>query len=693
MDKQPFLKASADSEAFPLDDGAFLAELLETHLVGSDREDDTVRIVEPLRGRVFSGVAGQTEPDLSVPGVTDGDELVDTDAVAQEDEDPFANIGADEQEDEDPFADIGADGQENEDPFADIDADAQDEAGTVDAPLDAIGEVDLTEEIVEPVKKQVLARALIGLSPAAQLSRIESLVRTGYVVSGLLVVAVLWLFFGWLFRRIRRLRAYAHQLASGDLTQRLEERSTDEIGQLGRALESITQNLGETISRVRVAALEMDTMSAHVREASRDIAGNAGTQATSVLQTASAMDAMSESSMLVEGQIVEATHSAEASAERLHQISAAIESISTAVDQLAVAADQGQAHVRAHLDPLGDVDDVVVRLHEAVEGTATATAEISASIRSVDDAANQAFEHSRDASARAQSGVEAVDETRDGIQEIREFTNRAVDWIRFLSEKVASIEQILDVITDIANQTRLLSLNASIIASQAGEHGRGFLVVADEIKALAAKTAGSTREIGGVINEVLDVSGKVMDVVEKGVSTVDEAMVRSEHANEGLADMLDASTHTGNLVRGIATAMNEQSRGSQRVDSAMQDVHGTAIKLRDIVAGQKRGGSELQAAMARMHELMERAQQTSRDQARQIEDAIASMGAVFEQIRQIREMNEGQVGSREEVARAFDVLEKMSNRHLESARSLAVAVEQATAQSTSLTESVKVFRV
>jgi methyl-accepting chemotaxis protein len=192
---------------------------------------------------------------------------------------------------------------------------------------------------------------------------------------------------------------------------------------------------------------------------------------------------------------------------------------------------------------------------------------------------------------------------------------------------------------------------------------------------------------------VLGVSGKVLDVVEKGVSTVDEAMVRSEHANGVLDGILVAATQTGSLVRGIAGAMGEQSRGAQRVDQAMQNVHGTAIALRDIVAGQKRGGSELQTAMSRMRDLMGRALQTSKEQAEQVEGAIVSMGSVFEQIGRIGDMNEGQAGSRDEVARAFELLEQISARHLESARSLAAAVERAAAQSASLTESVEVFRV
>jgi methyl-accepting chemotaxis protein len=437
----------------------------------------------------------------------------------------------------------------------------------------------------------------------------------------------------------------------------------------------------------------MDGMSGTVRDSSHQIATNASTQAQAVQQTASAMEAMSRDSLTAETQIHEAAHSAEDSTARLREISAAVESISAAVNELAGSVGQAQAQVRANIESVRDVDGIAASLHEVVEGTAAATTQISASIASVDDAASRAFEMSSDASVRVATGVEAVQKTREGIEEIRQFTGRAVDWIRFLSEKVVSIEQILDVITDIANQTRLLSLNASIIASQAGEHGRGFMVVAGEIKALAAKTAGSTREITGVINEVLSASGSAMDVVEKGVTTVDEAMVRSEHAEEVLDGIHAAATQTGNLVRRIAGSMNEQSRGAQRVQRAMQDVHATANTLRDIVREQKRSGGEAEAAMDRMRKLMTGTLTTSGNQTEQMRSTISSMAAVFEQIHRLGEVNKRQASSRGEVARAIELLESMSARHRASAQSLAAAVDRTASQSAALNLGVKAFRV
>jgi methyl-accepting chemotaxis protein len=537
------------------------------------------------------------------------------------------------------------------------------------------------------------AQALIGMSPDLQLARSRWLVLTALGFAGVLVLGGLWLMFTRLFARINRLQIYAKNLATGDLTQSLDDQTADEIGDLSRALESITANLGETISRVRVATLELDEMSSQVRHASDQIAGDAGTQAASVRQTSSAMAAMTDSSGAVEGRILDATQNAEASTARLRDISEAIETMATSVQELSGGVEQAQAHLESNQRSLSEVDSAVDLLNEAAQGTAAATSQITASIRSVDAAANEAFQISRTASEKSKSGVEAVEETRQGIDEIRQFTNRSLQSIHFLSEKVASIESILGVINDIANQTRLLSLNASIIAAQAGEHGQGFSVVADEIKALAIKTAGSTREIGGVIQEVLEVSGKVIDAVNKGVSTVDEATARSEHASRVLNEILEASTQAGTLVRNIAAAMSEQSRGAQRVDQAMQDVHQAAVRVREIVSAQKSASEELQQSMHKMRHLMGHASTTAREQASQVQSAIHSMERVFEQFKSISEIIKSQIASRSDVAKAFITLEDLSVRHRDSAKSLSTAVERASSQSSALTESVKVFRV
>lgn len=535
--------------------------------------------------------------------------------------------------------------------------------------------------------------ALIGMTPDVQIDRFRSVTFTASALSGLTIIVILWVFFSRLSERVNRLKSHAARIASGDLTEVVNDSSTDEFGELSRALDAIARGLGQTISQVRAASLETDSISGRVRDASRQIASDAGTQATSVRQTSAAMSAMSRASEQVEAQIGEVTRSAEVSADRLRDISGAIERVSSTVHQVSAAVDQTRQHLEDNVGSLGEVDKAVDRLNNAAEGTAAATNQITASISSVERSTEEALQMSRETSRKAESGVHAVKETLDGIQRIRQFTNETVESIRFLSQKVASIERILDVIDDIANQTKLLSLNASIIAAQAGEHGRGFLVVAEEIKALASKTAGSTREISSVIGEVLKVSENVISVAERGVRTVDDGVVRSEHADAVLSGILDASTRTGALVRTIAAAMAEQARSALQVNQAMQDVHSIAVRVRGIVSSQKAESSQLENSMRQMKAIMDRSLSTAKEQAVQVSQAIEAIGTIFRQIHSVSSSNQEQVRSRAEVAKAFEVLEGLSQRHRESARQLSAAVEQAAAQSMALTSAVKVFRV
>ncbi|MBI5507917.1 MAG: HAMP domain-containing protein [Deltaproteobacteria bacterium] len=537
------------------------------------------------------------------------------------------------------------------------------------------------------------AAALIAYTPERQADRTWSVVQNALVMSGLVVAGLLWVMLSRVFARLMRLRAYATKLAAGDLSERLKDGSADEIGELARALESITHNLGETISRVRVASLGLDTVSGQVRAASTAIDQNADRQSQSVADTRATVVEMSEISHLVETEIASGSDAAETSRAQVREISTTITEFAQALHDVERAAADAEGLLQTTLTALSEVDGAVDQLNEAAQGTATATTEISASIRSVNDSAGKALTSAQAASDKAASGVTAVEETREGIIAIRDFSRSAVKSIRVLSERVMSIEKILDVIADITNQTRLLALNASIVAAQAGEHGRGFLVVADEIKALAAKTAGSTAEIGNRIREVLSVSGTTLDVVENGVHTVEEAMARSAHADAVLSEVHKASMHTGELVRSISTAMGEQASGAERVDRLMQQVHDTAVGLRGIVTNQVGAGRKLQEAMTSVREVTRRSLTEIDHQTRQVDVVLGALATLFEQIRRIAAMNQRVGNSRDSLTLAFGVLAEISDQHRQSAKRLAVAVEEVSTQTRLLGDGIKLFRV
>ncbi len=563
----------------------------------------------------------------------------------------------------------------------------------VEQHLRAAPDDDLVRATLDSKAGGLPARVLVGLTAEMQLGQLGAIVANTALFIGLTALLLLWVAFGRLFGRVQHLKGYAGSLAMGDLTQHVEDRSKDELGDLARALESIVQNLGQTISGVRSASLQLDGLSQRVRDASRQIAGDAGTQGSAVHDTGTAIRKLYDASGAVEGQITQVTASAEQTVDRLRQISNAAERVAVSLKHLSVSVDGMRKHLAKSTDSLAQVDTAVDGLNEVAESTASAASEITASINAVERNTRQALELSKTAAERAESGVTAVKESLEGIHLIRSSADETVRVLRGLSEKVGSIENILGVINDIANQTKLLSLNASIIAAQAGEHGRGFLVVAEEIKALAQKTAGSTRAIAEVIHEAQRNSASVIATVEHGLTTVAEGVGRSEHADRVLSDIQESVSATANLVRSIVSAINEQARGAVHVDRAMQEVHSTAVRVRQIVSAQQDEGQQLQRAMAQMTELMTTVMAVADEQSSQVLQATHAIRQIFEKIRAISEMNQNQAGSREQLSRTFKVLEELSERNREGARGLAVVVDQAAAHSRTLADGVRVFKV
>lgn len=536
------------------------------------------------------------------------------------------------------------------------------------------------------------SNALLGMTPDVQLGRFRAVVTSVSLLSGVMLVGVLWWFFGRLSGRVNRLKSHADKIAAGELATLLDSRASDEFGEISRALDTIVRGLGRTIAQVRGSAFELDGISAEARQAARRIVADASSQAGAVQQTTITMEQLTRASSTLASQIQEVTHAAELSATRMGEISAGTGRIASAFDQVAAAVEQTSQHLDHNLASLGEVNRAVDRLSAAAEGTARATSQITANIGSVERASDEALTMSFEASSKAESGVEAVKGTLEGILRIRSFNNETLESIRLLSHKVVSIESILDVIDDIANQTRLLSLNASIIAAQAGEHGRSFLVVAEEIKALASKTAGSTREISQVIGEVLKVTDNVMAVASRGVSTVDDGVERSEHADEVLSSILVASHQTGAIVRAIASSMTEQARSTAHVNDAVQEVHQIVLKLRSVVASQTGESRELDASTHDMRDALSRAIATAREQGARVDQAISAMGAIFEQIKLIAGSNAVQLKSRADLGAVYEMLETLTQRQRESAGLLADNVERAARESESLTSAVGVFR-
>lgn len=217
-----------------------------------------------------------------------------------------------------------------------------------------------------------------------------------------------------------------------------------------------------------------------------------------------------------------------------------------------------------------------LRQAEEISNSLNSIQEMTDSIQEVASNAREAANVTAQATEAAARGEEAVDRTVSGILEIRETVAETTRKVKRLAESSQEISKIVALISQIASRTNLLALNASIEAARAGESGRGFAIVADEVRQLADRAAKASKEIEQIVLQIQSETGNVMTAMEEGTQLVIEGTRRAEQAKNSLDEIIEVSRRIDELVRAIFQATVQQTETSRSVAQVMQSVELTA---------------------------------------------------------------------------------------------------------------------
>jgi len=217
-----------------------------------------------------------------------------------------------------------------------------------------------------------------------------------------------------------------------------------------------------------------------------------------------------------------------------------------------------------------------LRMAEELAVTLNSVQMMTESIERVADNAREAEEVARSSSVTALKGGKAVERTVSGIFQIRETVSETARKVKRLAEASQEISKIVLLISQIAERTNQLALNASIQAAKAGEAGRGFAVVADEVRQLADRSGKSLKEIEQIVLQIQSETGSVMTAMEEGIQEVIDVTERAEQAKTALEDIIQVSNRIDTLVRSITADTVEQRENSRAVAQVMQSVELTA---------------------------------------------------------------------------------------------------------------------
>jgi methyl-accepting chemotaxis protein len=242
-----------------------------------------------------------------------------------------------------------------------------------------------------------------------------------------------------------------------------------------------------------------------------------------------------------------------------------IEQIASAADQLASAAEE----LTAVTD---NGSRGLIRQNDEIQQAATAVTEMTSAVEEVARNAVSTSEASQATSLQASNGR---DQARNAVAAINNATTEiatSTTMVKDLAEQVRDIGKVLDVIRGIAEQTNLLALNAAIEAARAGEQGRGFAVVADEVRALAARTQASTGEIEGMINSVRNSADEAVGAMGKSQSLVSETQSLAQATGQALELIADGISQINDRNLVIATASEEQAHVAREVDRNLVNI-------------------------------------------------------------------------------------------------------------------------
>ena len=265
-------------------------------------------------------------------------------------------------------------------------------------------------------------------------------------------------------------------------------------------------------------------------------------------------------------------------ADKLEQVGSVVSSASTELSAQIEQSDRGAA-------------ESAQRLSEA----ATAMNEMNATVQEVAKNAGSASAASAETREKAEAGAQVVEKAVRSIDQVHQMSLELKDDMTQLNEHAQDITRIMGVISDIADQTNLLALNAAIEAARAGEAGRGFAVVADEVRKLAEKTMASTNDVGNAIKAIQESTAKSMTGVDNAVERIGEANELASRSGQALEEIVATVEVTADQVNAIATASEEQSAASEEINQSIVQVNDMSRQTAEAMAEAAKAVSDLAA--------------------------------------------------------------------------------------------------
>jgi methyl-accepting chemotaxis protein len=495
---------------------------------------------------------------------------------------------------------------------------------------------------------------------------------------------------------VSRLALVVESIGHGDLRIRPEPPrawSSRELGDLIASIDRMLQQLRGVMAQLGRTVLAIGQVTQRLHGASTSMLGDSYQQQQAVLKSSGAIVQMTES-------IARVGASVRALSEAASETNSSILSLDQQIDRIALSsltlADTIDATMLEVDHMQQQVDAVAVsalQLGQNVEKTTGSLQQLTESIQEVADSAGHGQALAREALLAAAAGRDAVDETIAANREIQHRFDAVGSAVHSLAGRSESIGQVVGVIEEITRATQLVAINASILASEAGEHGKGFRVVAERVRSMAEETAVSTDQISLLIASVQADIKNAVEAVTAGQDTVRAGERRSEEAGVRLLAIIESAGQAESTVQQIAESTRDQAQRVRLVRASLAEVHQATTRIGRALDAQRDAQGKMTIAMARLRSVGDDVRSSTESQQKDSRAMTAAVRAMTSRFHAIALAVEGQNLERARIQLALGVFENAAQGGVESARQIGDVVHTLRERLEELERQLSGFRV
>jgi methyl-accepting chemotaxis protein len=365
-------------------------------------------------------------------------------------------------------------------------------------------------------------------------------------------------------------------LAENDLTREyrahlpyLEKLSGDEIGQTGTELNTVLTSFNKMIASYEVSRVNLTGVIAEVRDEAEAVTRTSAELDDASNQTGTATQQIANTISQVASGASDQARAASDTSASAQELTAMISQVSAGAGETAKRVDDASEAVQAATLAVSNADRAGVEMRVSAKRVAAALA----------------------------NGIEAVDETSIGMSRIKLAVETTAQRVGELGAKSGQIGAIVETIDDIAEQTNLLALNAAIEAARAGEQGKGFAVVADEVRKLAERSSRATKEIAALIAEVQSETNRAVAAMDEGAQEVQSGTVLAEKSASALNEIRTAAAERDEYVQQVFQALGEIGGATNQVVAASDAIAAIAAQTNDAAGRMTEAASVVASSM------------------------------------------------------------------------------------------------